>query len=111
MPSKSNKKSAAPAKKSATAKAAPKAMKAKAMKAKAPALAKAKASAKAKKAAAPNAAAAKPNGFMWKLLERKEAALKAREARTKEGGGHFERIHAQGGGAWARFNGPRRKAA
>lgn len=63
--------------------------------------------AKAKKAAPVE----KPGGFMWKLLEQKEAARKQREAQAKAGNGGFERIHANGGDVYARFNGPRRKAA
>lgn len=93
MPTKTKKKTARPttAKRKVTAKAAPKAAKAK------------------KVAPAP---VEKRTGFMWKLLEQKEAALKAREAQGKAGnGGHFERIHANGGDVYARFNGPRRKAA
>ena len=53
-------------------------------------------------------------GFMWKLLERKQAELKRMNAHPKHPYAHADHKPADLGGkvqSYTRFNGPRRKAA
>ena len=65
----------------------------------------------APRAKAKVAAPAPKTGFMWTLLERKQAEIKRREAaRAKLGSGH-EPTHQHAEAGHARFNGPRRRAA
>lgn len=49
-------------------------------------------------------------GFMWRLLERKQANLKQKKEQNESQMTQFERFKAQHAQGFGRFAGPRRKA-
>ncbi len=73
---------------------------------------------RAKKAAAKKTASKKPapqKNFMWKLLERKQAELKRMVTHAKHPFAHADakphEPYVSKANSYARYNGPRRKAA
>lgn len=69
---------------------------------------------KVKKAAAArptNKPQYEPGSFMARLLERKKAEAQLKAERNNHSAVFKERIHSTGMNNYARFNGPRRKAA